>query len=95
MTKILSSTGGRPEWSASLATHAQGEDLVVPPSHYFVMGNIEQIVWIAATGGWCRENILGRPLLVYWSIEMPEFGVEEVPLKEQAVLDPTSPYNLR
>jgi signal peptidase I len=31
-----------------------------------------------------RQNILGRPLFVYWSIRMPESGIDEVPLAEQA-----------
>jgi signal peptidase I len=31
-----------------------------------------------------RENILGRPLFVYWSIAIPESGSEAVPLGEQA-----------
>jgi signal peptidase I len=31
-----------------------------------------------------RQNILGRPLFVYWSIATPESGTEQVSLKEQA-----------
>jgi signal peptidase I len=31
-----------------------------------------------------RGNILGRPLFVYWSIEVPEQNSERVPLPEQA-----------
>jgi signal peptidase I len=31
-----------------------------------------------------RQNILGRPLLVYWSIVTPEGGADEAPLSEQA-----------
>jgi signal peptidase I len=74
-----------PEWSASLAKHIEGEDLVVPPGHYFVMGdNRTNSMDSRAWGFVPRENILGRPLFVYWSIATPESGVEEVPLKDQA-----------
>ncbi|MHB1958233.1 MAG: S26 family signal peptidase [Acidobacteriaceae bacterium] len=31
-----------------------------------------------------RANIVGRPLFVYWSIVMPESGVDEAPLSERA-----------
>jgi signal peptidase I len=31
-----------------------------------------------------RQNILGRPLLVYWSIATPESGTENVAMAERA-----------
>jgi signal peptidase I len=31
-----------------------------------------------------RQNIIGRPLLVYWSIVTPESGTDEIPLGERA-----------
>jgi signal peptidase I len=31
-----------------------------------------------------RENIIGRPLFVYWSIVMPESGADEAPISERA-----------
>jgi signal peptidase I len=63
----------------------QGEDLVVPPGKYFVMGDnrpksLDSRYW----GFVPRENFIGRPLFVYWSIEMPDSGIEEKPLSEKA-----------
>jgi signal peptidase I len=69
----------------SLAKHVQGEDLVVPPSHYFVMRDNRTNSMDSRHWGFVpRENILGRPLFVYWSVATLESGVEEVPLKDQA-----------
>jgi signal peptidase I len=73
------------EWSEQLRSHIQGEDLVVPEGSYFVMGDnrtnsIDSRFW----GFVPRQNILGRPLLVYWSIVTPESGSEDIPLTQQA-----------
>lgn len=60
-------------WAVELPNHIDGQDLVVPPGHYFVMGDnrvnsLDSRFW----GFVPRENILGRPLVVYWSFETPE-----------------------
>jgi signal peptidase I len=57
-----------PTWSAELPTRIQGDDLVVPAGHYFCMGDnrpnsLDSRYW----GFVPRENIVGRPLFVYWS----------------------------
>jgi signal peptidase I len=58
---------------------------VVPPGKYFAMGDnransLDSRFW----GFVPRENILGRPLMVYWSVEMAENGELNQPLSEQA-----------
>lgn len=79
-----SEPGVTAEWSVSLPDHIQGEDLVVPPVSYFAMGDnrtnsLDSRYW----GFVPRQNIIGRPLFVYWSIAMPESGIEEAPLSER------------
>jgi signal peptidase I len=80
---------GRPgvtaEWSLELPDHVQGGDLVVPEGKYFAMGDnransLDSRFW----GFVPRESIVGRPLFVYWSVEMPENGDLNQPLSAQA-----------
>jgi signal peptidase I len=59
-------------WALDLPTHIQGDDLVVPPGKYFAMGDnrldsLDGRYW----GFVPSENIVGRPLFVYWSFDTP------------------------
>lgn len=72
-------------WSLSLPAATEAGDIVVPPGSYFAMGDnrtnsIDSRFW----GFVPRENIIGRPLFVYWSIKVPESSDLDIPLTEQA-----------
>lgn len=72
-------------WSLSLPSAMEGEDVVVPPGKYFAMGDnrtnsIDSRFW----GFVPQENIIGRPLLVYWSINVPEVSDTDIALTAQA-----------
>jgi signal peptidase I len=59
-------------WALELPKHIVGEDLVVPPGKVFAMGDnrtgsLDGRFW----GFVPRENILGRPLFLYWSFKTP------------------------
>jgi signal peptidase I len=73
------------EWSVELPSSIHDGDLIVPTGKYFVMGDnransLDSRFW----GFVPRENIMGRPLFVYWSFDMPENGELNQPLSEQA-----------
>jgi len=72
-------------WAVDLPNHIQGGDLVVPPDCYFVMGDnransLDSRYW----GFVHRDNLIGRPLLVYWSFDEPEEPTLTPSLSERA-----------
>jgi len=61
------------DWIVDLASHIQGGDLVVPPDHYFAMGDHRGVSLDSRYWGFIpRANIIGRPMFIYWSFETPE-----------------------
>ncbi len=61
-----------PIWETELPSHIQGEDLVVPPDHYFAMGDHRGVSLDSRYWGFIpKENIIGRPMFIYWSFETP------------------------
>jgi signal peptidase I len=62
-----------PNWKYDLQNYIQGGDLVVPPGHYFAMGDHRGVSLDSRYWGFIpRENIIGRPMFIYWSFETPE-----------------------
>jgi signal peptidase I len=73
------------EWAVDLPTHIQGGDLVVPPDHYFVMGDNRPKSLDGRYWGFVpRANVIGRPLFVYWSFETPDVQMYKTSAAEQA-----------
>jgi signal peptidase I len=59
-----------PEWADQLRDFVRGDELVVPPDHYFVMGDNRDRSWDSRYWGFVDRNaIMGRPMVIYWSIE--------------------------
>jgi signal peptidase I len=65
--------GATEAWSVDFPKHLETGDLVVPPGMYFMMGDHRHNSLDSRFWGFVpRENIVGRPLFNYWSIETPE-----------------------
>jgi signal peptidase I len=55
-----------------LQNHVQNGDLVVPPGYIFAMGDNRDDSLDSRYWGFVpRENIVGTPLIIYWSFEAP------------------------
>ncbi len=55
-----------------LDNHVQNGEVVVPPGHYFAMGDNRDLSLDSRYWGFVpRENIIGKPLIVYWSYDAP------------------------
>jgi signal peptidase I len=71
-------------WQIELPKHIQGDDLVVPPGMVFAMGDNRTESLDGRYWGFVpRENIVGRPLFVYWSFETPADQIDKQSIGER------------
>jgi len=62
--------GLTPAWDSELHSHIHDRELVVPPGKYFAMGDNRDDSLDSRYWGFVPQaNIIGRPVVVYWSFE--------------------------
>jgi len=71
-------------WSYDLPNHIQDGDLVVPPGNVFAMGDNRTESLDGRFWGFVpRENIVGRPMFVYWSFKTPADQIDKHSIGER------------
>ena len=71
-------------WANELPSHIEGEDLVVPSGKVFAMGDNRTASLDGRFWGFVpRENILGRPLVIYWSFKTPADQIDRTSIPER------------
>ncbi|MBZ5521370.1 MAG: signal peptidase I [Acidobacteriia bacterium] len=72
-------------WPAILKDNINKDgELVVPPHSYFGMGDDREISLDSRYWGFIpQENVIGRPLFIYWSFETPEGQYQLTDLKDR------------
>lgn len=59
-------------WTEELPNDVKDGELVVPPEHYFAMGDNREHSWDSRFWGFVpRQLVTGRPVVIYWSYETP------------------------
>ncbi len=77
-------SGATAEWRLTLGSHLQNGDVVVPPDSYFAMGDNRDVSFDSRFWGFIpKENLIGRPLFIYWSFETPRGQYEKNSIGER------------
>ncbi len=74
-----------PEWPLLMSAAINGRDIVIPKDSYFGMGDnrarsLDSRYW----GFIPKDNVVGRPLFIYWAFDTPEDQYQRTSLGDRA-----------